>query len=245
MFDDLKIRVIAHQTKKHTPLNDQITYYDLTFVITGNMDYVINGSPVHLTTGSTIVMPPNSVRYRYPAYNSDVEYYSINFFCNENINLPLVITNSITPEIHHSLRLCNSIHKKHGTYSTERVELIVKEMIYGLKEIYERNDSNPHIKAINEYIDSNLTKQLTLEDIAFHVSLSPSYCATLVKKETGHTIFDMIIKKRIELAQNYIIENKKSLQEISVLCGYNDYSYFSRHFKRCTGFPPSRMQDKK
>ncbi len=45
----------------------------------------------------------------------------------------------------------------------------------------------------------------------------------------------------MELAQKYIMEGRP-LQEVCYLCGYNDYSYFSKHYKRVTGSLPSQTR---
>lgn len=62
-----------------------------------------------------------------------------------------------------------------------------------------------------------------------------------MKRELGITIFDWIIRERMEHAQEYIMEGRP-LQEVCYLCGYNDYSYFSKHYKRVTGSLPSQTR---
>ena len=101
---------------------------------------------------------------------------------------------------------------------------------------------SPYLASMLEYISQHYTERITLQDIADSVSLTSSYCCYLFKKELNTTIYDVIMKERILLAQSYILERKFKLQEISSLCGFNDYSHFSKYFKKVTGFLPTEYK---
>ncbi|MBQ8525694.1 MAG: helix-turn-helix transcriptional regulator [Clostridia bacterium] len=49
-----------------------------------------------------------------------------------------------------------------------------------------------------------------------------------------------VINHRIKYAASLIITGYYTLQEISELCGYSDYKYFSLEFKKVIGVSPSK-----
>ena len=53
---------------------------------------------------------------------------------------------------------------------------------------------------------------------------------------------DYIIKKRLELAKMLLEQNKLSITMISARVGYNNYSYFTKMFKKMYGMTPREYQ---
>ena len=102
---------------------------------------------------------------------------------------------------------------------------------------------SPYLSDMLEYIAQHYTERITLQDVANSVSLTPSYCCYLFKKELNTTIYDVILHERLLLAQNLIISSDKRLQDIATDCGFNDYSHFSKYFKKITGYLPSEYKN--
>ncbi len=59
------------------------------------------------------------------------------------------------------------------------------------------------------------------------------------KLATGLSPISWLRRERVSLAQGKLLEGAKSIKEISGQVGYNDVFFFSRDFKRHTGFSPS------
>lgn len=93
-----------------------------------------------------------------------------------------------------------------------------------------------------DYIDRNLTSELTLEEIAHSAGMSRSYFSAVFKKMNGLSVWDYITKKRIQLAVDYIRRGKHSITEIAMLCGYNTMANFNRSFKMVTHCTPSQYR---
>lgn len=101
---------------------------------------------------------------------------------------------------------------------------------------------NPSIKKALMFIHEHLTTDLSLEQLANFISISPTYLCTLFKAETGYTIKDYIHFRRCILAKRLILETSLSLEEIAIRCGYNSYSYFSRQFKLHMKVTPTTLR---
>ena len=132
-------------------------------------------------------------------------------------------------------------------------EAELKELIN--KAIYNINQNSRqagHVNAVNyslpvrlacEYIDKNYQEDINLNKISNYVSLSKNYFCTIFKKETGITIWDYLIRIRMEEAKKMLLETEQKTYEISELVGYDDPSYFGRLFKKYTGFTPIEFRD--
>lgn len=105
--------------------------------------------------------------------------------------------------------------------------------------------SAAHLKQLDaalSYINSNLTAELTLEDIARQAGMSRSYFATVFKAMNGVTAWEYITSKRISLARKYIREGALSITEISGMCGFGTIANFNRSFKMLCGCTPSEYR---
>jgi AraC-like DNA-binding protein len=87
---------------------------------------------------------------------------------------------------------------------------------------------------ILDYINENLEGDLSLEFLEKRFYINGSYLSRLFKKSTGSTIHEYIIYKRISKAKKLLAEGS-SATEAAFMCGFNDFSNFSRLFKRTVG----------
>jgi AraC-like DNA-binding protein len=95
------------------------------------------------------------------------------------------------------------------------------------------------VEMIIFYIQDNLSRSISLREIASHVGLSAGHLNSLFKQETGITINQAVINKRLEWACRYLKQTDKQIKDIATLVGYNDISYFYLQFKNKFGVTPS------
>jgi len=94
-----------------------------------------------------------------------------------------------------------------------------------------------------QYIHENCLKSdFSLTEAAKMSHISEVYFRKLFKKAFGISPKGYVIKRRIQHAEAMINTGYYSLQEISEMCGYNDYKYFSVEFKKITGVSPSKYR---
>lgn len=109
-------------------------------------------------------------------------------------------------------------------------------------KIQEYYQSKQSMQKAKEYIRVHYASEVTLEDVAILVNLSPNYFSNLFKEEFGETFIEQLTRIRMENARELIEENAHSLKEISFLVGYKDPNYFSRVFKRFYNSSPRNYQ---
>lgn len=103
--------------------------------------------------------------------------------------------------------------------------------------------SQPVAKCI-DYICESLHTRITLDTLADHVGLNPSYLSRLFKAETGQTISAYISDKKVETACNMLIYSEYSPVEIATILCFPNQSYFTNVFRKKTGMTPKKYQQK-
>lgn len=89
-------------------------------------------------------------------------------------------------------------------------------------------------KTLN-YIHDHTEDPLALEDMAVMCGTSTTYFCHLLKLETGMTFVKYLNDLRLQNACELLLRTEQAVTEICYRVGYNDYSHFSRCFKKYTG----------
>ena len=111
-----------------------------------------------------------------------------------------------------------------------------KQYIYDTRSY----SSDSQIEELLRYINHNLTEDLSIETLARKYYLSKYHMMRKFKEETGYTIHNYIISKRLLLARTKISEGTPILKAAQ-LSGFSDYTTFSRAYKKQFGTAPSQM----
>jgi len=96
-----------------------------------------------------------------------------------------------------------------------------------------------------EYINSNISYEITIEEICRAVHMSKYYFCRQFKKYTGMTVMNYVLKTRITLAKDMLINSENSITDVSTKCGFSSVSYFCRVFKEESGLPPLQFRKQK
>lgn len=107
---------------------------------------------------------------------------------------------------------------------------------------YSQGLSRAKLKKATEYINENLTQNISLATMALMVQMSPFYFSRLFKQSTGLTPHQYLIKCRIEEAKQLLRISNLSMAAIAIEIGFADQSHFTRHFKRYVGITPSQFR---
>lgn len=95
------------------------------------------------------------------------------------------------------------------------------------------------IGRILQYINTNLSEDLSMDKLASMFYLSKYYLMRKFKQQTGYTVHNYILKKRL-IAANTLIKKGKSITATCIECGFGDYSNFVRSFKKTFGLSPKK-----
>ncbi len=99
------------------------------------------------------------------------------------------------------------------------------------------------VAALN-YISVHYAEDISIDDIASELFISPSHLMHLFRDEMGKTINECITEHRMQTAQLMLRNSNYNISEISDKIGYKNAKYFTRVFKKYTNFTPSEFARK-
>lgn len=127
---------------------------------------------------------------------------------------------------------------------TYAVQLIIKICRMLRTEVFKTDEVPKAAKtnAVCRYIDRHYHENISVEQIANELFVSPSHLSRVFKAETGMTIKAYLNMRRITHAKNLIMEGRRIIKTIYPSCGYSDYSTFFRAFVKYTGMSPEEFK---
>ena len=154
--------------------------------------------------------------------------------------------------------ICEAIPEKSESDINEEVDLLYRATgILEIKKIIEKNidlfekyvqkDSGSirrEVEAVKRYIYAHYGEELSVELLAEHVYLAPSYLSTIFRKETGQNLSKFIKAYRMEKAREMLENTHEKIVQISEKVGYSNTSYFCQNFREYYGISPQKYRDK-
>lgn len=219
----------------------QLTFYELTIVFSGSMEYFIDGKRVVLKSGNILFVPKNARRKRSPV--NGCNYVSFNFYTDEEqdfLDLPLFIEDGITTDIRFLVNACTEIHEQLHE-SLEQLQLLCICILKQLKIHITTKKYSALTQKIKHYINEHLEDSISLEEIGKYTFFSPAYCSFVFKKEIGKSIVNYVIDEKIKKAKALIIDGIP-FKDIAQRLGFTNYNYFSRIFKKRESMTPMKYK---
>ncbi|MBC2581627.1 AraC family transcriptional regulator [Clostridium sp. DJ247] len=236
--------------------------------ISGKVTYLVEGKAYDLRPWDILFVNKNEIHKPIIDLNVDYEriilWVNSRFLKNyssNNCNLQSCF--EITYKQKYNLLRLNSNFTRSIKYTTFKLEdasksnefgsqilknsLFLQLMVYlnrlvlGCEYIEQHNEAryDKNINDIINYINENLSGDLSLDTISEQFYVSKYYLMHKFKKQTGCTIHSYITQKRIIMANN-LVKKGKNITEACVECGFGDYSSFIRAFKKLFGMAPKQ-----
>ena len=92
--------------------------------------------------------------------------------------------------------------------------------------------------ALLQYLNLHLTEELSIAQLAERFYISKYHMMRRFRQETGYSIHGYLTEKRLLLAQRLLAQGA-SPSAAGEQAGYQDYSTFSRAYKKQFGHGPS------
>lgn len=99
-------------------------------------------------------------------------------------------------------------------------------------------------KAFRQLLEKNYSTINKPRYFADALNISPSYLRECVRSATGISVSEHIHNRIILEAKRLMFHSDKTVKEIAVHLGYEDFSYFSRLFKKTSGFTAQEFRNK-
>jgi AraC-like DNA-binding protein len=120
-----------------------------------------------------------------------------------------------------------------------RIMVRFTDLVFNLKDVKHAEVMQKALK----YINAHYAEEITLDDVAGAVFLSPTYFSKLFSEEMDCRFMAYLNKIRIEKSKLLLKNSAIPLVDIAGLVGYEDQSYFTKVFKRVTGLSPGKYRE--
>ncbi|MGF7397669.1 response regulator transcription factor [Thermoanaerobacterium thermosaccharolyticum] len=132
-------------------------------------------------------------------------------------------------------KVLNTINNKIENERSNKISNYNEEIFLG------EEDKKVHSLVINralQIIRENIYKEITLEEIAMKLGITPEYLSTLFYREVGVKFTTYIRDMRLNKAKELLINSDYKVCEIANFVGYPNEKYFNRVFKKALGITP-------
>ena len=99
------------------------------------------------------------------------------------------------------------------------------------------------VELVRGYIADHLLENINIGVLAEHLSCSQSRLMRIFKKKNGLTIMEYLTRERMKKAKRLLEDTDLPISTIASFAGYEDYSYFTRVFKKESGITPREYRE--
>lgn len=111
------------------------------------------------------------------------------------------------------------------------------------KEAIMDNDDIVFMQKVSDIIHREISNfELSTQLIADKMHMSTSHLNRKIKSMTDLSTTGYILSIRLGKAKKILITTQKAIGEVAMECGFSDFAYFSRTFKKEFGITPSQYQ---
>jgi AraC-like DNA-binding protein len=119
--------------------------------------------------------------------------------------------------------------------SRHRIQNLLRELFLDIRQSQDRVETGSRMEGlcarIDAYLESNLDKEIHLDDLSRQLDRSSEHLARLYKLERGKTIFQQLTHLRTGKARYYLLCTDWSVSKIGTACGFSTAALFSRTFR--------------
>lgn len=266
-FDDLYMRYAVSDAPDISDFPMHVhEQYEIYYFISGNAEYLVEGSRYPLYSGCILIMRP-SESHRVKIFESEkYERYTVNFSSE--------FVKNIDPQCR-LLRAFDDRPLGRGNlyYPTQAAEENIRKMFSEVFEVGDDYEKRLRITAllfllldminkqflsrtdfaysppkstaekIMSFVNTHLFDDLTVPKLAKHFYLSTSQFGRIFRQASGSSPWEYITIKRLTAAREKI-RGGMTAQNAGICCGFNDYSSFFRAYVKYFGTSPKDDKEK-
>lgn len=102
---------------------------------------------------------------------------------------------------------------------------------------------NADMKRILNFVETNLTEDFSLNQLAKYCNFSPYYCSVIFHKYFGETLKSYMKRRRILCAAEDLENTNNRIIDIAIKYGYSSQEAFSRSFSDTIGMSPRKFRE--
>jgi AraC family transcriptional regulator len=169
------------------------------------------------------------------------------------IDDPLITHDPCIERLGQALLLADEAFTAFGQMYVDSINLALVSRLLELRSRARRDGGHPEmrksalpkwrLKRAVDYIDAHLAEAIGLEDVAGAAGLTRMHFAAQFRAATGLRPHEYLLRRRIECAQQLLVDDEYSLLDAAQLAGFRSQAHFTTVFKRIVGATPKRWRD--
>jgi len=228
-------------------------WWEMILVKGGDVVYMVNGKEYHPRKNSLIITRP--LDYHSVSFNSAENYdrYLIVFPENAMISdvcsrmpqdLDVLDLNGNEQVLGLFRKMCSYIEQFDSQTVRILLTYMIEEILYNAIQMAQKakeagvRSVNPTINRALQYINENITRQFSLDELADHLHLTKGHVRRLFVSHMNTTPKQFILSQKLLLARRDLCAGSNAT-EVSAKYGFADYSGFYRHYLHHYGHKPS------
>lgn len=166
---------------------------------------------------------------------------------NLKFNVPIQLKDDAVSKL---IAACEEIFNSDLTFKNESLNYIMRAILRHISEyscIRTKNEQNYYKESLEQLrrnIYDSPANNWNIPDMAKEINVSVSHFQRLYKKEFGVSCMNDVFISRMQYAKQLLLKSELSAKEIAVMCGYQNYEYFSRSFNKYACESPVRYREK-
>lgn len=236
------------ESENFVHMERNIGIHVLIIVEQGILNIDIAGVKYKVKAGEMILLPANRSHrgYRDSDTSGSIKYFWAHFvILNEHMYSPVKEDNFALP-IYFTLNnrdrvriLSNQLLDVSLTTGIRQryCDFLFTALCYEIASQFENDNITENLtvnKAVS-YINININKKITLQDVAEKIGYSKQYLSRVFKEYMKMSVNNYIIKKKLEFAKYMLTASDESVSAIADMIGFDDTGYFMRVFKKSEG----------
>jgi AraC family transcriptional regulator len=102
--------------------------------------------------------------------------------------------------------------------------------------------TGPQLRRVKEFIDAQISKDITISDLAAVAGLSQFHFIRAFKDAVGLSPYQFVLSERIQRARELLSERYLSIAEVARAVGFSDASQLNRVFRKFVGVTPTAFR---
>lgn len=103
-------------------------------------------------------------------------------------------------------------------------------------------EENRGVTLARKFINDNISRSISLDEMAFAAHISKFHFARIFKEQTGVSPMKYLRQCRVEAARQLLVNSNLALKNIADKVGFADENLFSRHIRRSFGLPRATLR---
>jgi AraC-like DNA-binding protein len=94
-------------------------------------------------------------------------------------------------------------------------------------------------RKVRDYIDSHIARPILVADLCALIQRSEAHFSRSFKCTFGESPHSFVVRRRVELAAQYMLATDANLSDIALRCGFTDQAHLCKHFRQAAGQTPA------